>query len=51
MFVGSFAPSDFFQFQADTVSAINAFKAAGVSQLLIDLTDNGGRLSLLYSLA
>ncbi|KAF8153237.1 hypothetical protein B0H34DRAFT_97367 [Crassisporium funariophilum] len=42
MFVGSFSPADFDQFQADTVAAINDFKAAGVTQLLIDLTNNGG---------
>ncbi|KIM41633.1 hypothetical protein M413DRAFT_411566 [Hebeloma cylindrosporum] len=42
MFVGSFSPSDYSQFQVDTVAAVNAFKAAGVSQLLIDLTNNGG---------
>jgi len=44
MFVGSFSPADFDQFQADTVAAITAFKAAGVTQLLIDLTNNGGKL-------
>ena len=43
MFIGSFE-GDFVQFQTDTVSAMNAFKAAGVSRLLIDLTDNGGKL-------
>ncbi|KAJ3829498.1 hypothetical protein F5880DRAFT_1470491 [Lentinula raphanica] len=42
MFVGSFEPDDFDQFQADTVAAITAFQAAGVSRLLIDLTNNGG---------
>lgn len=42
MFVGSFEPVDFEGFQADVVSTINAFKAAGVKQLLIDLTNNGG---------
>ncbi|KAH8112345.1 hypothetical protein DFH11DRAFT_1511719 [Phellopilus nigrolimitatus] len=41
MFVGSFE-GDFVQFQTDTVSAMDAFKAAGVSRLLIDLTNNGG---------
>ncbi|KAJ4491905.1 hypothetical protein C8J55DRAFT_502397 [Lentinula edodes] len=42
MFVGSFEPDDFDQFQADTVAAISAFQSAGVSRLLIDLTNNGG---------
>ncbi|KAF9467146.1 hypothetical protein BDZ94DRAFT_1249683 [Collybia nuda] len=41
MFVGSFG-GDFDGFQSDTVAAINSFKAAGVTQLLIDLTNNGG---------
>lgn len=41
MFVGSFE-GDFVQFQTDTVSAMDSFKSAGVSRLLIDLTDNGG---------
>lgn len=30
------------QFQTDTISAFNSFKQAGVSRLLIDLTNNGG---------
>ncbi|KAF8651172.1 hypothetical protein AX16_004827 [Volvariella volvacea WC 439] len=41
MFVGSFG-GDFDGFQSDVVAAINTFKSAGVSQLLIDLTNNGG---------
>lgn len=48
MFVGSFSPADFDQFQADTVAAVASFKAAGVSQLLIDLTNNGGKLAFRY---
>ncbi|KAJ8083189.1 hypothetical protein PM082_009058 [Marasmius tenuissimus] len=42
MFVGSFSPADFDKFQADVVAAIGAFKAAGVTRLLIDLSNNGG---------
>lgn len=42
MFVGSFEPDDFDQFQADVVATTAAFKSAGVTQLLIDLTNNGG---------
>lgn len=42
MFVGSF-DGDFAQFQTDTVAAMNSFKAAGVSRLLLDLTNNGGQ--------
>ncbi|KAF7343425.1 TSPc domain-containing protein [Mycena venus] len=41
MFIGSFE-GDFDGFQNDTQSAIAAFKAAGVTQLLIDLSNNGG---------
>jgi hypothetical protein len=43
MFVGSFSPNDFDQFQFDVVATTAAFKAAGVTQLLIDLTNNGGK--------
>lgn len=52
MFVGSFslATSLFSTFQTDVVSAINNFKAAGVTNLLIDLTNNGGTQSLLLYL-
>ena len=42
MFVGSFEPSDFFTFQADVQNIMNQFQTAGVTQLLIDVTDNGG---------
>ncbi|KAF7366694.1 TSPc domain-containing protein [Mycena sanguinolenta] len=41
MFVGSF-DDDFTQFQNDTVSAITAFQKAGVTRLIIDLSNNGG---------
>ena len=41
MFVGSFG-GDFVQFETDTVNAFNAFKTAGITNLLIDLTNNGG---------
>lgn len=41
MFLGSFA-GDFDGFQADVVAAIKAFKQAKVTQLLLDLTNNGG---------
>jgi hypothetical protein len=50
MFVGSFSPNDFDQFQSDVVATTAAFKAAGVTQLLIDLTNNGGKLYLTASL-
>ncbi len=41
MFVGSFE-GDFDAFMSDTVQAINAFKDAGVTRLILDLTNNGG---------
>ncbi|KAI0790457.1 hypothetical protein C8Q75DRAFT_117560 [Abortiporus biennis] len=41
MFVGSFE-GDFVQFQTDTQAAIAEFKAAGVTRLILDLTNNGG---------
>ena len=45
MFVGSFSPavSAYFDFQRDVVSAIEQFKAAGVTRILVDLTNNGGK--------
>ncbi|KAJ3552372.1 hypothetical protein NM688_g4185 [Phlebia brevispora] len=42
MFVGSFEPDDFNQFQTDTQAAIQQFKASGVTRLILDLTNNGG---------
>ncbi|KAI0672323.1 hypothetical protein C8Q78DRAFT_1077857 [Trametes maxima] len=42
MFVGSFEPDDFNQFQLDVQATVTQFQQAGVSQLLIDLTNNGG---------
>lgn len=41
MFVGSFE-GDFDGFQADVVQAVNGFKQAKITQVLIDLTNNGG---------
>ncbi|KAI0634239.1 hypothetical protein C8Q77DRAFT_1110664 [Trametes polyzona] len=42
MFVGSFEPDDFDQFQTDVQATVTQFQEAGVSQLLVDLTNNGG---------
>ncbi|KAL0065781.1 hypothetical protein AAF712_007269 [Marasmius tenuissimus] len=45
MFVGSFSPSGdtgFNDFQADVVAATGTFKAAGVTRLLIDVSNNSG---------
>ena len=39
MFIGSFG-----KFRTDTVVVIIALKAAGVSQLLLDLTNNWGEI-------
>jgi hypothetical protein len=42
MFVGSFEPDNYTGFQTDVDSAVKAFKTAGVTKLLIDVTNNGG---------
>ncbi|KAH9834949.1 uncharacterized protein C8Q71DRAFT_767699 [Rhodofomes roseus] len=42
MFVGSFEPEDYYAFQSQVAGVISAFQQAGVTQLLIDLTNNGG---------
>jgi hypothetical protein len=45
MFVGSFEPDDdnaIYDFQVDVQNAINQFKSSGVTNLLIDVTNNGG---------
>lgn len=42
MFVGSFE-GDFNQFQTDTEAAIAQFKASGVTRLILDLSNNGGK--------
>lgn len=41
MFVGSFG-GDPIQFQFDVADAIDQFKASGVTNLLVDVTENGG---------
>jgi hypothetical protein len=41
LFVGSFG-GDEQMFQQDTVTAVTAFKEKGVTQLIVDLTNNGG---------
>ncbi|KAI1787288.1 hypothetical protein LXA43DRAFT_717667 [Ganoderma leucocontextum] len=42
MFVSSFEPADANRFMTDVQKAFTDFKAKGVSQLLVDLTNNGG---------
>jgi len=44
MFVGTFEADDDAnnQFPADIEAAVNDFKSSGVTNLLIDVTDNGG---------
>ncbi|KAH9012207.1 hypothetical protein EDB84DRAFT_1645112 [Lactarius hengduanensis] len=42
MFVGSFAPVNFSQFPVDVEAAVRQFTASGVTNLLIDVTNNGG---------
>jgi len=41
MFVGSFG-GNFSHFPRDVEAAVNQFKASGVENLLIDVTNNGG---------
>ena len=41
MFVGSF-DGDFFQTQVDIAAAFDEFYASGVTNLVIDVTNNGG---------
>lgn len=41
MFVGSFE-GDFDQFPLDVDAAVTQFKASGVTNLLVDVTNNGG---------
>ncbi len=46
MFIGTFAiegnDNANAQFPADVEAAVNEFKSSGVTNLLIDVTDNGG---------
>lgn len=44
MFVGSFE-DDFSEFQSDTQAAVAALQEAGVTRVLIDLTNNNGKPS------
>ena len=43
MFVGSFEPDDFNGFQSDVEQAIQQLTEAKVTNLLIDLSNNGGK--------
>ena len=45
MFIGSFAsgdPNQTIQFPSDVDAAVKEFKSSGVTNLLIDVTNNGG---------
>ncbi|KAI0752695.1 hypothetical protein C8Q80DRAFT_469989 [Daedaleopsis nitida] len=42
IFVGSFEPNDFSQFQIDVAATMAEFQKAGLTQLILDLTNNGG---------
>ena len=42
MFVGSFEPADFNSFQTDVVATFAEFEAAGLTHLIVDLSNNGG---------
>lgn len=45
MFVGSFPLDDEGEFESDTLAAMTALQEAGVTRVLIDLTNNPGKLS------
>jgi hypothetical protein len=47
MFVGTFDSDDLNQFPADITAAFAQFKASGVKNILIDVTNNGGLYPLL----
>lgn len=49
IFVGSFEPDDYAGFQTDVDSAVQSMKAAGVTKLLVDVTNNGGGTTQLYA--
>ncbi|KAH9854597.1 hypothetical protein C2E23DRAFT_817149 [Lenzites betulinus] len=42
MFVGSLNALDFFQWQLDLVATVSAMQARGVTQLIVDVTNNDG---------
>ena len=42
MFISSFEPDDLYQFPLDIDAAVKEFKSSGVTNLLIDVTNNGG---------
>ncbi|KAI0752696.1 hypothetical protein C8Q80DRAFT_1267209 [Daedaleopsis nitida] len=42
LFVGSFAPFDYEGFQTDIVRIMERFEAAGLTQLIVDVTNNNG---------
>jgi hypothetical protein len=42
LFVGSFSPASEQSFQQDIVTGVNTFKQRGVTQLIVDLSNNGG---------
>jgi C-terminal processing protease CtpA/Prc len=46
MFVGSFL-GNYTQFPIDVAAAVNQFKASGVTNLVIDVTNNGGLYAFL----
>jgi C-terminal processing protease CtpA/Prc len=42
MFIGTFDSPDLSQFPADVAAAFDQFKASGVKNILIDVTNNPG---------
>jgi len=51
MYVSTFKPNNFEQFQRDVESAVKEFTSKGVTKLIVDLHNNGGRFSVSFLFA
>ena len=51
MYVSTFKPNNFEQFQRDVESAVKEFTNKGVTKLIVDLHNNGGRFSVSFLFA
>jgi hypothetical protein len=49
MFIGSFDQDDISLFPVDVAAAFDQFKASGVKNILIDVTNNGGPCTFSFS--
>ena len=48
MYVSTFMPDNFEQFQRDVESAVKEFTSKGVTKLIVDLHNNGGEFSVSF---